>query len=68
MKRFLLGCSDSRQIYENPGNTLEELREQIKILASIVNHMTEFLDQELVDHVFAEAKRKYPKITPRRFE
>ena len=66
MKRFLLGGVDSRQILDNPGSTLDELREQVKILASIVHHMTEFLDQDLVDHVFAQAERKCPqRMTPK---
>ena len=66
MKRFLLGGVDSIQILDNPGSTLVELREQVKILASIVNQMTDYLDQELIDHLFAEAERKCPLITPSR--
>lgn len=68
MKRFLLGGVDSRQIVDNPGSTLDELREQVKILASIVHHMTDFLDQELVDHVFAQAERKCPKMTASKYD
>jgi hypothetical protein len=68
MKRFLLGGVDSRKIVDNPGSTLDELREQVKTLASIVHHMTEFLDQELVDHVFAQAERKCPKMIASKYD
>lgn len=61
MKRFMHLRPDLQQIIDNPGTTVEDLQEKVKKLALTLQQVTDFLDGDLVNHVFTEAERTHKR-------
>jgi len=57
-KKFARTISDTRNIANSPGRTVEELQEQVKRLAQAIQDIARFLDDDLAGNILQEIKRK----------